>query len=250
MQALFKFEWKRLNRSKATCMAIILIVLIGVLGCILNQVFYAGLEAPKECLISVFNSYTQFTYLILGFLFVQNFAKDYKQGVAGFYNQMGFGIMKQNFCKMLVLITVTIPAIDFFIIMSSIYYGNSSWKFLLLMLLIIDLSTLYIILLAMLVASFGKSVVGSVLVFYGLFIGFNVINLLGFGLSNPADGNSISTYLFSEYAGRRMNHYSLDKIREHIVMYKVELSLGIPAVWCLILGILNFCFFTFRKKSN
>ena len=220
-------------------MTVILCVVIAVLGMALNELFYKNDNNPMGKMMSIFNAYTQFSYLILGFLFVQTFAKDYPNGVVNFYKQLGYSLTQQYICKFLVMVICTVPCIDVVVLICNFAYGNNNMKFLLIELLSLTFTLGYIILLAMFVASILKNTVKAVLVFFGLFVLFNIINIVAWGLINPADGNSIVTFCMSNWAGRKVSHYSLDRFFEQIMKYKEIVSCFVPLGWCMVMTIIN-----------
>lgn len=248
MSSLLKFEFKRVIRSKVLVMTAVLCVVIGGLGIVLNQVFYGSEGVGKQCLVSVFNSYTQFTYFILGFVFVQSFTKDYVGGITCFYKQLGYSLTKQNLCKAIVMIIITVPIIDLLVVICNVLYKNSDVKFLLGIITAINLSTLYIILLALLISTIFEHTVKAVLCFYGLFVIFNVLNFFMYGMVNPADGNSIVTYCITEWSGRQMSHHSIDKLDMDLLKFKEYICVLLPMVWCAVLSLVDMI--TLHKKDK
>lgn len=237
MNSLFKFEFKRVVHSKVLVMTVVLCVVIGGLGMVLNHVFYGSEGVGQQCLVSVFNSYTQFTYFILGFVFVQSFTKDYAGGITSFYKQLGYSLTKQNICKAIVMMVITIPIIDLLVLICSILYKNSDVEFLFAIIIAINLSTLYIVLLALFISTIFKHTVRAVLCFYGVFVIFNILNLFMYGMINPADGNSIVTYCVTEWSGRHMSHHSIDKLDIDLLKFKEYICVLLPMIWCVVLGL-------------
>jgi len=43
---------------------------------------------PQQSLLSIYNAYTQFSYLILGYIFANTFTKDYQRGIYYYFEQM------------------------------------------------------------------------------------------------------------------------------------------------------------------
>ena len=104
MLKLLKFEFKRLWKTKALVLLWILCVAIAVMGAVLNNFFYDGIDDSYRKLLSIFNAYTQFSYLILGFLFVTVFTRDNTNGIVNFYKQIGFSQLSQYTCKTIMLL--------------------------------------------------------------------------------------------------------------------------------------------------
>ncbi len=247
LKKLFLLELNRLKHSYTIFFIILLTIIIGVLGIVLNSIYY-GDSNPEIGMLSVFNAYTQFTYLMLGFVFIHTFVKDYDKGITNFYLQQGYSLSKQTICKFTLLCVIVLPFIDVLLIIANLIYKNSDIQYLLKLIIIIELSTVYIILLAILIATLVKKSISAVLIFYGLFIILNVANIFTLGLLNPADGNSISTYLLSEYCGRTIVHFTLDHFKEQLLKYSDLLSIIIPFFYCLILLGVNTVLFNKIKR--
>ena len=78
---ILKFELKRMIRSRVLQLSITLLMLISVLAVILYNIYYADIDDSRYLLLSLYNSFTQFTYLVLAFVFVSVFCKDFQNGV-------------------------------------------------------------------------------------------------------------------------------------------------------------------------
>ena len=250
MLKLLKFEFKRLWKTKALVLLWILCVAIAVMGAVLNNFFYDGIDDSYRKLLSIFNAYTQFSYLILGFLFVTVFTRDNTNGIVNFYKQIGFSQLSQYTCKTIMLFLASVPLIAATVIICGIIYQNQDPGFLLTMLIAIIFSMLFIILLALFVSLILKNTLRSVLVFYGLFVLFNILNLAFYGLTNPADGNSIVTFCMSNWNGISASHYSLDKIAKDIIVYKKLICCFVPAGWCLLLLLVNMVLIKIKGRDS
>ena len=249
MNKLLIFEYKRIKKTKTLYLVWILCIVIAVLGMILNEVFNGGNAAPAQKMLSIFNSYTQFSYLILGFLFVSTFTKDNSNGVSFFYKQLGYTYKTQYICKSVVLFLCTVPLINIITLICNFIYKNTDWKYLITMLISITLSHIYIILLASLVSLCFKTTLKTVLIFYGLFVIFNILNIFGLGLINPADGNSITTYCFSNWNETLMHHYSLDKVSNDVLKNKELICCIEPFLWCLLLTVIDTLLLKKKNRS-
>ena len=234
MHRLLRFEFVRLIRSGVAAMTIALILAICILGMVLDYVCYSN-NSPMASMISIYNAYTQFTYLILGFVFIQTFTKDYERGVNNFYIQQGYNMIDFYVSKFILLVLLTLPVIDTLLIAANILYNNSNVMFLAEMIIIVDLSIVYIILLSMAISILTRKVVQAVLIFYGFFILFNIGNLFLLGLFNPADVNSFSAYLLNLMANQNVTHYSLDGINLGSIQHKTIISVVIPLLDSIII---------------
>lgn len=224
---------------KVLYLAWFLCIIIAVLGMVLNRLFYGDTADSSTKMLSIFNSYTQFSYLILGFLFVTTFTKDNVNGVTSFYKQIGFSYTKQYFGKMIVLFVCIVPVIALITIICNFIYGNSNLDYFIVLLIAIIVSQIYIMLLAILISLIFENTVKAVLLFFGLFIVFNLLNIVCFGLVNPADSNSILTYCLANWFEKGMSHYSLDNVSDFVLKNKVIICCLQPLACCAILAILD-----------
>lgn len=248
MKKLFNLEMKRLYRSKVFLLMILLMVLIGGLGIVLNQVFYKDMADERMILLSLYNSYTQFTYLILGFVFVSIFAKDYQNGVYAWMNQMNYGMGQVLLAKVATACVVIIPLIDIVFIVTQVICGIQDKEYLGLCILHVDFNVLYIVLLALLLSIIMKRAIQATLTMYGLLVIFNGANLIGYGMVNPSDSNSLCSYYLSKVLIDSQSHYSLSKLTLSDGVMRF-VSIGLPLVWSLILGILIVFMLRVRKKG-
>lgn len=237
MKRLLIFEYKRIKKTKVLYLAWLLCIIIAVVGMVLNRLFYGDTADSSRKMLSIFNSYTQFSYLILGFLFVTTFTKDSLNGITSFYKQIGFSYTKQYFGKMIVLFVCIVPVIALITLICNFIYGNSNLNYLFVLLVAIIMSQVYIMLLAILISLVFKNTVKAVLLFYGLFIIFNILNIGCFGLINPADSNSILTFCLTNWVEKGMSHYSLDKVSDFVLKNKAIICYLEPLAWCIILVI-------------
>ena len=77
--------------------------------------------------------------------------------------------------------------------MTCFFFGVRDPDFVFKVLLVLDLGLIQVILLACVLSLFIKKTSYATIVMYGLFLCLNIINLMGCGLTNQADSNSIST---------------------------------------------------------
>ena len=79
-----------------------------------------------------------------------------------------------------------------------------------------------------------KKVIQSTLIMYGLFIVFNGMNLVLYGMINPADSNSISSYYLGKLLNSNQSHYSLTKVSLQDSLLCL-VSLLLPIIWIILL---------------
>lgn len=248
MKKLFNLEMKRLYRSKVFLLMILLMILIGGLGIVLNQVFYKNMTDKRMILLSLYSSYTQFTYLVLGFIFVSIFAKDYQNGVYAWIIQMNYRMGQILLAKAATACVMIVPLIDIVFIATKVVCGIQDKAYLGLCILHVDFNILYIILLALLLSIIMKKVIQATLTMYGLFVVFNGANLIGYGMVNPSDSNSLCSYYLSKRLIDSQSHYSLSKLALSDKAMQF-MSIGLPLVWSLTLGILIVFLLRVRKKG-
>lgn len=234
MKKLLHFEFVRLIRSKVATLIIIFVFVIGVLCIAFNCIWYDS-SSPMSSMIIIYNAYTQFIYLILSLVFILTFTKDYKKGVNNFYIQQGYNMIDFYISKFILLVVLTLPIIDVIFIVANVLYNNTNMLFLVEMILIVDLSIIFVILLSMAISILTRNVFKAIIIFYGLFVLFNIGNLFLFGLFNPADWNSISTYLLNLMSDPNAIHYSLDNINLGSVKHKSVISVVVPLLDSLIM---------------
>ena len=215
-----------------------LIFLIGILGYILNVVFYSKVSNPRLSMLSLYNSYTQFSYLMLVYVFVYTFANDFSKGINIFMEQIGYSVKKVISAKVLVLSIIIIPLVDVIFLVMNFVYGNTDFKYLLLLILIVDLGLIFIISLSIVLSLFLKKTMPATLTLYGLYIIFNILNLFLYGATNPADGNSFSTYILHKLIGVSSGNSYLDKLNVPIETWGVFFAIAIPSIWIALLAIL------------
>lgn len=230
---LLNMELKRMFRSRIFQLSIILLILIGALAMFLYNIYYRSRNDSRYVLLSLYNSYTQFTYLVLSFVFVSTFCKDFQNGVYAWYNQLGYSFGKVCLMKFISLFLTVLPLINIVFISANFISGNKDFKYFLLCTSCVNLDVIYIIMLAFFISVIFRKVVQSTLIMYGIYVIFNGINLMCYGLINPADSNSISSY----YLGKLIiaqSHYSLNKISLSNAVL-CSSSILIPIIWTAIL---------------
>lgn len=237
MGNLFKMEFKRLLRSRVYQLCQLLLILIGGLAAILNYVYYRGQGDSRYNLFGLYNSYTQFTYLVLGFVFISMFAKDFQNGVYSWFRQLGYDFGRIIAVKLAVLITAILPLLNLIFIVVQLFSDKLYYGYFIKCLLSVNFGVIYIMVLALTISLLFKKVIQSTLIMYGLFIVLNGLNLVLYGLVNPSDANSITSYYLCKEINPNYVHYSLDKLSlSHRGLELIALSL--PVIWIFVLSIL------------
>lgn len=234
MIALFNLEWKRLRRSYVIQLCLLLLALIGLLGTVLSHIYYGEQNDPRYLLYGLYNSYAQFTYLILGFVLVSVYAKDYQNGVYVWYKQMDRSFKQVATAKTMVLLAVMLPFLNVIFVIAHIISKNRDFGYFVMCLISANFSVLYIVSVAFIISILVKKVIQATLIMYGLFVIFNGLNLIGYGVVNPSDSNSIVTYCLGKLINPYQTHYSLDKLSLS-ASYMRGIVFGVPVLWIAIL---------------
>ncbi|MDR2044794.1 MAG: hypothetical protein LBQ15_10635 [Clostridium sp.] len=226
---------KRLKNRKILLLLPILLLVIGAMGLVLGILFYGQDASPKMWLVSVYNSYTQFTFLFMIYVFVSTFSDDFAKGIYAFMKQVGYPLNQCIFTKAIAMYLVSFLGTNLFLIMTNIMSGNTDDPYLLMILVSVNLSLIFIILFAIVLSLLVKKTLAATLTGYGLFLLMDVLNFVGFGLTNPSDGNSISSVAIRVLAGQPLDHYSLSRMNLDFEKYGF-LYATIPVLaWVLVL---------------
>lgn len=229
---ILKFELKRMYRSHILQLSMILLVMIGILGVVLYNIYYRDIENSRYLLLSLYNSFTQFTYLVLAFIFVLVFCKDFQNGVYAWYKQLGISGKKVIIMKFVSLLITVLPIVNISLIIAQICIGNADIRYFVSIILFTNLNLIYTISLALFLSVMLKKVIVSTLVMYGMYIVSNGLNLCLFGLCNPADSNSATSYYLAKMLNPLQIHYSLNKIdiSSSLLFF---IAIAIPLIWIL-----------------
>lgn len=246
MKKLLSLEFRRLKKNNTLILLVTLMVAIGIFGYILNIIFYPDSDNAKVGILSMYNAYTQFLFLILAYIFSNIFAGDFSRGITLFYRQMGVSLKKLIACKAMLVMALIIPAVDLIFVIVNILYKNSDWGYLLLVIACVDLGIIFTVVLSILVAVIAKKVMTATIVMYGLFLVFDVINTVSFGITNPADSNSLTTLVLSKFADSNFSNIYSEKMTIDFQTQGVFLALTIPIIWIILLAVSSFIII--RKK--
>lgn len=231
---LFKLEFTRMIRSRILQLSLGLLLLIGVLGMVLYNAYYKPRNDSRYVLLSLYNSYTQFTYLVLGFVFVSTFCKDFQNGVYAWFKQIGYDFRHVCIVKLIVLLVTVLPLLNIVFIGAQLIIRNTDVGYFSLCIACVNLDVIYIVILSLFISVLFKKVIQSTLIMYGLFIVFNGMNLVLYGMINPADSNSISSYYLGKLLNSNQSHYSLTKVSLQDSLLCL-VSLLLPIIWIILL---------------
>ena len=238
MVKYLKFHFLRAIESKKLILTIILLIVIGISGLVLHEFFFSSIENPKLAMLSMFNSYTQFFYLVLAYVIVSNFSDDIQSGAMTLFRYMGISETKVICSKLIYFVLLCLPLVDIIVLFATFMYGCDDVNFIFRALVVLDLSLVQVILLACVVSLFARKTSYATIFVYGLFLCFNVINLMGCGLTNQADSNSISTY-FVQVASNQVASVppTWDWIAECSSEQLFSYSVLVSTTWILLLFI-------------
>ena len=236
MVKYLKFHFLRAIESKKLILTVGLLMIIGVAGFAMCEFFYSPVEDPMIGTLSMFNSFTQFFYLILAYVIVSNFSDDVQSGAMTLFRYMGISSVNVVVAKLIYCVLVFLPIADVFILVASAVYGCEDVEYIWKLLLILDLCIVQVILICCTVSLFVKKTSFATIVTYGLFICLNVFNAFACGLTNQADSNSLSTYyvdVISNKASQRPNSWDfiVSCNTEQLFTYTVLVSLS----WIVVL---------------
>ncbi len=241
-------ELKRMYRNHTLQLSVFLLILIAVLGIALNEIYYSSLNDSRLLLLSLYNSFTQFTYLILAFVFISVFCKDFQNGVYIWYKQMGYSFIKVIISKFFALLITVLSTLNIIFILAQLFSNNEDYGFFCISLVCVNLNIIYIIVLSLFLSIIFKKVIVSTLLMYGMYVLFNGLNLWLYGIFNPADSNSLTTYYLGRFINASQSHYSLSKINMSDELLRVS-SITIPIIWSIALVIAAIFIEKFERKK-
>lgn len=201
MIRLIRFQFQRSIVSKKLVLSFVLLLLIAIAGVVLCEAFYSPLDNSRIGLLSLFNSFTQFFYLVFAFLLVSMFADDIQSGSIILLRYMGYSESAVTTSKLLFSLILFLPSVDVLVLVGALVYSCQDASFILTLITLLDLSVVQVVLTACFFSRLIKRTNIATLVMYGWFICSNILNLFLSGLINQADGNSITTYCVTIASG-------------------------------------------------
>ena len=115
MSRLFKFEIKRMKYKKIHIILPLIIISIGLVGIITGNAFNENLTS-KVKMLNIFQAYTQFSFIFLGFVYIYLFTEDSIKGTDKYISQLGYSLAVQILFKSLILYAYTLIITTAFII--------------------------------------------------------------------------------------------------------------------------------------
>lgn len=162
------------------------------------------------------------------------FCKDFQTGVYAWYEQLGVSYYKVTIMKFISSMVTVLPILNIVIVIANAFIGNYDIGYFTITLFCANLNIIYIITLSLFLSIVFRKIIVSTLVMYGMYILFNGLNLWLFGLFNPTDSNSISSYYLGKLLNPSQVHYSLNKvdISNSLLCFA---TIAVPLVWILLL---------------
>jgi hypothetical protein len=247
MSTLFKFELLRLRNKKLLLLMPLVFIVIGIAGMLLSNMFFQEVNGQIK-ILSVLNAYNQFTFIFFSFIYIYIFSTDIKNGINVYMTQIGYSVKQIIACKTMIMYGVSLISSNLILIVLFFMLGNHDVSYLSTILLDLDINLIFIILFSLLLSLIFKNTMTATLICFAMFIVFNTVNMVGFGLFNQADPNSISYNAILASIGQTVTHRSLSKLEINLADYKYLLIMLPNAFWILLLMITNN--FLIRKRGN
>lgn len=219
MSRLLKFEIKRMKYKKIHIILPLIIISIGLIGIISGNAFNENLTSKMK-MVNIFQAYTQFSFIFLGFIYIYLFTEDFIKGTDKYISQLGYSLPLQIFFKSLVLYTYTLIITLIFTVGYAFSINFLDFDYLLLMLCSIAAATLFTITFSCLMSVIFKKTLEATAFHLLFFILFDVLNIFTFGLTNPCDANSLATVTIRYISGIPIAHKSLETLDLEFEMFK------------------------------
>ena len=237
MSSFLKFQFLRAIESKKLFLTLGLIALISIGGFAMTAAFYPDLDDWRIGTCSMFNAFTQFFYLVLAYVLISLFTDDAQSGANVLFRYMGYGGIKVVLSKMLYCLVIFLPITDLIMIVSAVAYGCDDFEYIGRLVLLLDISIIQVIMIASTISSFFKKTSTATILMYGNYLFFDIVNLLGYGVTNQADGNSMTSYYVSVVSGCPMNQPSWKAIGDYSNDQLFMFSILLNIFWILLLFI-------------
>lgn len=234
MKKLIHFEMIRLYRRKLVLILPAVIILIGFFGLWLSSVFAGNTTTSSESkILGVYNAYSQFSFIFLSFIYISIFTQDSDKGIDYFLNEFGYSLPIQYFTKFLNMFVISFVTADLFLIILAVILKIKNWYFLFLAISSITVIFLWIISFSLLLSLIVKKAMLATILNFILYIIFDVCNIVLYGLTNPADPNSIVFTTLSSVIGGDITHRTLAKVTWDLNAHAFMYSSMIPFVYTI-----------------
>lgn len=249
MNKLFRFEMKRMKYKKIHIILPLIIVAIGLIGIISGNAFNVNMD-NKVRMVNIFQAYTQFSFLFLGFVYIYLFTEDVSKGTNRYISQLGYSQLQQIFVKSVLLYVYTILIVVLFILGYAASIQLLDASYLLLIVSSIVAGTLFTLLFACLMSLLLKKTLLATVIHFLFFILFDILNIFVFGLTNPCDSNSLSTVTIRSVSGIATTHRSLDTLHLDFDRFQWVYSLCPSLVYSIIIGVVVLVILMRKDRSS
>ena len=236
MSKLIKFEIKRMKYKKIHIILPLIIISIGLVGIISGNAFNENLT-NKMKMVNIFQAYTQFSFIFLGFIYIYLFTEDFVKGTEKYISQLGYSLPVQIFFKAFILYVYTLVITLVFIVGYALSINYLDLGYLMLMLCSITAASLFTIMFSCLMSIIFKKTLEATAFQLLFFILFDVLNIFAFGLTNPCDANSLATVTIRYISEIPIAHKSLETINLNFEAFKWVYTITPSIVYSIIIGI-------------
>lgn len=246
MSKLFKFEFLRLRNNKLLILLPFLLIIIGFLGVLLNEIYFKSAN-DQIVLYNIYNAYAQFTFLFISFVYIFCFSEDFNKGIYSFYEQIGFPLRISLLVKSVLVFFISLITIDTYLIAAAIFLHIHNISYLAILIVSLNVCLLFSVIFSLFLSVLFKKTMIATIINFAIYIVCDVLNLVAFGLFNPLDGNSLNTTTIRYMATHVVTHRSLSQVNWNFNTWKIPFSIGLPIVYSLIF---IFIIMMFTKKTK
>lgn len=249
MNKLFFFEIKRMKYKKIHIILPLIVIAIGLIGIISGNAFNEAMTNEIR-MVNVFQAYTQFSFIFLGFIYIYLFCEDYSKGTDQFISQLGYSKAKQIFIESIILYLYTILIVMLFIVAYALSIGCFNLSYLMLILFAIVAGTLFTLMFSCFLSMVFKKALNATAFQFLFFILFDVLNIFAYGLTNPCDSNSLATVTIRYLSGISVTHKSLSTLDLEFEKMKWVYTICPSLVYSGILFVAIFVLLSFNGGST
>ena len=247
MGKLVRFQFSRAIESRKLILSCMLVFVITAVGLAFCKVYYMPLADPRHGMYAMFLSFTQFFYLAFGYVLISLFCDDYQSGSIELFKYLGYSANSIIVVKIIYFLVSMIPLFDFIVLLGALVFACVDVAFVLKLIILLDLCIIQVMLIACALSVFIRKTSTATIIMYGLFLALNILNLAGFGLTNQADSNSLSSFTMSITSGIQRYQplwHGVENLNgDQLYFY----SILINVVWIIFL--LALCFYKERKRG-
>ncbi|MBE6468714.1 MAG: hypothetical protein E7001_01810 [Coriobacteriaceae bacterium] len=236
MNRLLRFEFSRAKRGN------LLFALLAIFTLFVGTTFFFApslmqayrLEQGDAAIISVFNSFAQFSVISLGSVYSYAFSRDFQNGSYDFYPQIGVSPVRAMISRatvllicswvgVLVVFAVVIIANDSSNIHANVYAVSYSL-----------LAVAFVLALSCAVSVFLRNPMFSVLALFILFVIGSSINYNFYGLTFQTDTSSFSTFMMGYLLGYDGISPQIASLSLDFSLHGPFIALSLSLIWLLI----------------